>query len=178
MWVTTGWIRLSLATALAGAALPACGERAVGESARASAPPVCSVAAKGSPCPSVEDISTAVGSPVTFTTSIGGKWMTCMYELTDPHRGVFVELTTQPATRADEAYAELRRVTKGMNGQNATPDPVELGEGGLAFGSGSMSRAAVVAKGVLYQASMDYMAVEGIGDRKDAMVRVLKLAMR
>jgi hypothetical protein len=41
-----------------------------------------------------------------------------------------------------------------------------------------MSRAAAVAKGVLYQASMDYMAVEGIGDRKDAMIRVLELAIR
>jgi hypothetical protein len=178
MWVTTGWIRLSLAAALAASAPPACGERAVGESAGGDRSAGVSVAAKGSPCPSAEHISTAVGSPVTFTTSFGARWMTCMYELTDPYRGVFVELTTQPATRADEAYAELRRVTKGMNGQDATPDPVELGEGGLAFGSGSMSRAAVVAKGVLYQASMDYMAVEGIGDRKDAMVRVLQLAIR
>jgi hypothetical protein len=166
MWVTTGWIRLSLAAAVAALALPACGERAVGESAGQS------------PCPSVEDMSTAVGSPVTFTRSFGGKWMTCMYELTGRYRGVFVELTTQPATRADEVYAELRRVTKGMNGQDATPDPVELGEGGLAFGSGSMSRAAVVAKGRLYQASMESMALESIGDRKDAMIRVLELAIR
>ena len=169
---TTGWIRLSLAATLAASGLSACSERAVGESV------VAERSAGVSPCPSAEDISTAVGSPVTFTTSFGGKWMTCMYELTDPYRGVFVELTTQPATRADEAYAELRRVTKGMNGQDATPDPVELGESGLAFGSGSMSRAAVVAKGVLYQASMDYMAAEGIGDRKEAMIRVLELAIR
>jgi hypothetical protein len=123
-------------------------------------------------------MSTAVGSPVTFTRSFGGKWMTCMYELTGRYRGVFIELTTQPATRADEVYAELRRIAKGMNGQNATPDPVELGEGGLAFGSGSMSRAAVVAKGRLYQANMQYMGFETIGDQKDAMVRVLELAIR
>jgi hypothetical protein len=49
-----------------------------------------------------------------------------------------------------------------------TPDPVALGDGGWAFGSGSMSRAATVANGVLYQANMDYMAIESIGDQKDA----------
>jgi len=158
MWLTTGWFRLSIVAALATRALP--------------------TMAHGSPCPSVEDMSTAVGSPVSFTRSFGGKWMTCMYELTGEYRGVFVELTTQPATRADEVFAELRRVTKGMNGQNATPDPVELGQGGLAFGSGSVSRAAVVANGRLYQASIEYMGLESIGDRKDAMVRVLELAIR
>jgi hypothetical protein len=162
------WTRLPVLAAVAACTLLACGQSAAGESA----------GGERSACPSVADIGTAVGTSVTFTQSFGGKWMTCMYELTGRYRGVFIQLTTQPATRADEVYAELRRVAKGMNGQDATPDTVALGEGGLAFGSGSMSRAAVVAKGRLYQANMDYMGFETIGDQKGAMVRVLELAIR
>jgi hypothetical protein len=55
---------------------------------------------------------------------------------------------------------------------------VKLGDGGLAFGSGSVSRAAVVAKGRLYQASIDYFGLEDIGDRKNALIKVLELAIR
>jgi hypothetical protein len=116
-----------------------------------------------------------MGTQVTFTQSVGGF---CMYELTGRYRGVFVELLTQPATRADDVFADMRRVVKGMKGQEATPDRVSLGDGGWAFGSGSMSRAAVVANGRLYQANMDYMGFESIGDQKDAMVKVLELAIR
>jgi hypothetical protein len=146
----------------------ACSEGAAGEAqARALA--------KGSACPSVEDMTTAMGAPVTFSQSVGGF---CMYELTGRYRGVFIELTTQPASRADDVYAHLGQVVKGIKGQEATLDRVDLGEGGWAFGSGSMSRAAAVANGRLYQANMDYMGFESIGDQKDAMVRVLELAIR
>lgn len=167
------WIRASLFAAVAVATLPACNEGAAGESARGER--VARLTAKGSPCPSVEDMSTAMATPVTFTRSFGGF---CMYELTGQHRGVFVELITQPASRADDVFADMRRVVKGMKGQEATPDRLDLGEGGWAFGSGGMSRAAVVAKGRLYQANMEYMGLETIGDQKDAMVRVLELAIR
>lgn len=160
----------ALAAAVA-AALPACSEGAAGESARGEP-------AKISACLSVQDVSTALGTPVRFVGSHGGTWMTCMYELTGRYRGVFIELSTQPATRAGDVYAELRRAAKGMNGADATPDTVMLGEGGLAFGSGSMSRAAVVSKGRLYQANMQYMGFESVGDQKDAMIKVLELAVR
>jgi hypothetical protein len=167
------WIRPSRLAALAAVTLLACGERAAGESAAGER--TVHAAAKGPACPSVEDMTTAMGSPVTFTRSFGS---ICMYELTGANRGVFVELITQPATRADDVFADMRRVVKGMKGQDATPDRVDLGDGGWAFGSNSMSRAAVLAKGRLYQSNMDYMGSETIGDQKEAMVRVLKLAIR
>jgi hypothetical protein len=172
MGLASEWIRPSRLGALAAVTLLACGERAAGESAAGER--TVHAAAKGPACPSVEDMTMAMGTPVTFTQSIGGF---CMYELTG-HRGVFVELITQPASRAEDVFADMRRVVKGMKGQEATPDRVDLAEGGWAFGSGGMSRAAVVAKGRLYQANMDYMGAETIGDQKDAMVRVLELAIR
>lgn len=111
----SGWLRLSL---VAGFTLvtAACSEGAAGEAqARALA--------KGSACPSAEDMTTAMGAPVTFTQSVGGF---CMYELTGRYRGVFIELTTQPASRADDVYAHLGQVVKGIKGQEATLDRVDL----------------------------------------------------
>jgi hypothetical protein len=162
-----------LLTVLVAVGQSACGEGAEGESAAGERNP--RAFAKGPACPTVEDMTKAMGSPVTFTQAIGGF---CQYELTGRYRGVFVELSTQPATRADDVFTDMRRVVKGMKGQDATPDRVDMGEGGWAFGSSAMSRAAVVAKGRLYQANMDYMGFETIGDQKDAMLRVLELALR
>jgi hypothetical protein len=167
------WIRPSVLAALAAMTLSGCGERAAGESATAER--TARVSANGSTCLPVEDMTTAMGTPVTFTQSIGS---ICQYELTGSYRGVFIELTTQPASRAEDVFADMRRVVKGMKGQEATPDRVDLGEGGWAFGSGGMSRAAVLANGRLYQANMDYMGFETIGNQKDALVRVLELAIR
>lgn len=173
------WIRLSAIVALTAALLPACGEGTAGESAARGGTTGALGSAASTACPSVEDMSKAVGSPVTFIQSLGGSpWMTCQYELTGRYRGVFVELMTQPSSRANDVYARLRQLTKGMKGQDATPDSIALGDGGWAFGSESQSRAAVVARGRLYQASMEYLGFESIGDQKDAMVRVLELAIR
>jgi hypothetical protein len=173
MRLVSDWIRVPMLATIAAASFTACGEGAADESTAGGR--VASVIAKGSACPSVEDMTTAMGSPVTFTQSVGGF---CMYELTGRYRGVFIELLTQPSSRADDVFDDMRRVVKGMKGKDATPDRLDLGDGGWAFGSGSMSRAAVVANGRLYQANMNYMAFESIGDQKDAMVRVLELAIR
>jgi hypothetical protein len=173
------WLPIAFVAALAVGNFAACGESAADESARDQRPVDVRAPAQGSPCPTVPDMNKAMGSEVTFTQSIGGSpWITCMYELTGRYRGVFVELSVQPASHADAVYARLRQITKGMNGQDAEPAKVDLGDGGWAFGSGSMSRAAIVSKGRLYQADMSYMGFESIGDQKDAMVRVLELAIR
>ena len=173
------WLRITLVAALAVGNLAACGESAAADGPGAQRQVGVRAPAQSSPCPSVPDMNKAMGTEVTFTRSFGGSpWITCMYELTGRYRGVFVELSVQPASHADAVFARLRQVTKGMNGQAAEPAKVDLGDGGYAFGSGSMSRAAIVSKGRLYQADMDYMGFESIGDQKDAMVRVLELALR
>jgi hypothetical protein len=172
------WYRLS-GLVVAAATFAACSEGAAGESAADNGGGGARAPAQNSACPAVTDIGTAMGTEVTFRQSIGGSpWVTCMYELTGRYRGVFVQLMVQPASRAEAAYARIHEMVKGMKGQSAEPDRVELGEGGWAFGSGSVSRAAVVSKGRLYQADMSYMGFESIGDQKDAMVRVLEVAIR
>jgi hypothetical protein len=157
--------RLILALA---AGLAACGEGAADEprSARAVTGPA--------PCPSPADIETAIGFPVkAVPVAIDG----CMYELTNQHRGSFVTLMYQPATRANDVFADIKKNVKTWNGQNAEPKRLSLGEGGWGYGGGGRSEAAAVSQGYLYHAEMGD-AVSDLEVREDAAARVVALAIQ
>ena len=127
------------------------------------------------PCPTPADIETTIGFPVRARAQMSDR---CMYELTGQYQGAFVTLTYQPATRADDVYAEIRRRVKGAKGVNAQPDPLRVGDGGLAYSSLGRKEAATVSRGRLYHVEMDYDVVESLKFRDDAAVRVIELAMR
>jgi hypothetical protein len=127
------------------------------------------------PCPTPADIETTIGFPVKAHPQISDR---CMYELTGQYQGAFVTLSYQPATRADDVYAEIRQRVKGANGVNAQPDPVRVGEGGLAYNSRGKKEAATVSQGRLYHVEMDYDLFESLKLQEDAAVRVIELGMR
>jgi hypothetical protein len=127
------------------------------------------------PCPTPADIETTIGFPVKAHPQVSDR---CMYELTGQYRGVFVTLSYQPATRADDVYAEIRQRVKGAKGVNAQPDRVSLGEGGWGYGSRGKKEAATVSQGRLYHVEMDYDLFESLKFREDAALRVIELAMR
>jgi hypothetical protein len=125
-------------------------------------------------CPSLADIETAIGYPVkTRPVPIDG----CMYELTGQYQGVFVTLSYQPATRAEDVYADIRQGVK-AKGMNAQPDRLKLGEGGWGYGSRGKREAAAVSQGRLYHVEMDFDLFDSMNVREDAAVRVIELAMR
>jgi hypothetical protein len=159
---------LVLFSAVAACGLGACGERASGETAKTA-------------CPTVERVGEAAGFQVTFTQSIGSNpdtWMACQYEMTGRYRGNFLELTGEPASKADSVFAELKRAVKGMKGVDAEADRIDVGTQGWAFGSNSMSEAAAVVGSHVWHARLEYLLAGSIGDQKEAMVRVLKLVAR
>jgi hypothetical protein len=159
---TSTGLLLSLAAALA-----ACGE-AAGDDSR-GAPREAAV-----PCPSTAEIETAVGYPVKqVSTPVDG----CMYELTGRYRGVFVTLMYQPATRADDVFADISRRVK-VKGNSAKPDSLKLGEGGWGYSSGSRREAAAVADGRLYHVEMNLALFESMKLPEDAAIRVIELAIR
>jgi hypothetical protein len=172
---------LVLFSAFAAWGFGACGERASGETqAGASAAAKPGRSAKTA-CPTVEQVGEAAGFQVTFTQSIGSNpdiWMACQYEMTGRYRGNFLELTGDPASRADSVFADLKRVVKGMKGMDAEPDKIDVGTQGWAFGSNSMSEAAAVVGSHVWHAKLEYLLAGSIGDQKEAMVRVLKLVAR
>jgi hypothetical protein len=161
------------------AGLSACGGG--GDSSRAAAAQ--SAAKPGSAssrCPTTDAVATAAGFPVTPSATQGDPdtWLICQYELTGRNRGTFLEIEVLPASGADSIFAKIADWTKGMNGIDAKPDRITVGEGGWAFGSGSSSHAAAVVGGRVYHAYMDYLFSTTIGDQKEAMVRLVELAMR
>jgi hypothetical protein len=118
---------------------------------------------------------------VTFTRAIGSnpdRAMTCMYEMTGRYRGNFLELTGEPASKADSVFADMKQGVKWMNGVNAELDRIEFGTQGWAYGSNSTSEAAAVVGSHVWHAKLEYLAAGGIGDQKEAMVRLLKLIAR
>jgi hypothetical protein len=135
-------------------------------------------AARGStgtpPCPTVADIETAIGFPVK---AIPMPIDRCMYELTGQYRGAFVTLSYQPATRANDVFADIRKRVK-VKGLDAQPDRLSLGEGGWGYGSMGKKEAATVSQGQLYHVEMDYDLFESLNLREDAAIRVVELAMR
>jgi hypothetical protein len=125
-------------------------------------------------CPSLAEIETAIGFPVkSRPVPIDG----CMYELTGQYQGVFVTLTYQPATRAEDVYADIRRGVK-AKGPNAQPDRLSVGDGGLGYSSRGRREAAAVSQGRLYHVEIDYDLFDSMNVREDAAVRVITLAMR
>ncbi len=147
--------------------LVACGEGAADE----PRPP----ATRAAPCPSPTEIETALGYPVKMVSvPVDG----CMYEFTGRYRGVFATLMYQPATRADDRFAEIRKRVKGMKGSSAEPDSVTLGEGGWGYSSRGKREAAALSKGRLYHVEIDLNLFESLALREDAAVRVIELGMR
>jgi hypothetical protein len=125
-------------------------------------------------CPKPADIETAIGVPAVARTSTSDF---CMYELTGKHRGVFTTLWFQPATRAEDVFADLRKRVK-VKGSAAQPDRLSVGEGGWGYSSGGRSEAAVVSKGRLYHVEIDDSQLGDLTLPKDAAVRLIEVAMR
>ncbi len=125
-------------------------------------------------CPTPALIETTIGFPVTPANLSSDR---CMYELTGRYRGAFVTLTYQPATRANDVYAEISQRVK-VKGVSAKPDAVSLGEGGWGYGSMGKQEAATVSRGRLYHVELNYNLFRSLALREDAAVRVLDVAIR
>jgi hypothetical protein len=152
------------------AALVACGEGAAGEPQQTAA------ATTGKPpCPTLAEIQTAIGYPVqSRPVPVDG----CLYELTGEYAGVMVSLMYQPAARAEDIYADIRRGVQGARGVNAQPERLTVGEGGWGYASRGRKVAAAVAKGRVYHVEIDHNLFESLSLPADVAVKVIELGMR
>jgi hypothetical protein len=165
---------LPLIAALGAIGLGACGDGASGQAtsaaSKSSRPP--------SFCPSFQDVSTAVGVPVTLKTEGGSQdSFLCGYEMTGRYRGTFIELTGNPASLAEDVFSKVKQSAKVMNGEDAKAEPIDVGSGGWAYG-GDGGEAAAAGGGHVYHVTLHSGPLSSIGDQKDALVRVLKLTLQ
>jgi len=132
-------------------------------------------AAAASPCPTPAAIQTALGFPVkTVPVAVDG----CLYELTGRYRGVMVSLMYQPATRANDVFADIKTRAKAAKGKAAEPDRLSVGEGGWGYSSRGRKEAAAVAQGRLYHVEIAHTLFESLKLPDDAAPRVIELGMR
>ena len=152
-------------------ALMACGEGAAGEAQQTA-----SVATGGKPaCPTLAQIETAIGFPVkSHRVPVDG----CLYELTGEYAGVMVSLMYQPAARAENIYADIRRGVQGARGMEAQPDRLTVGEGGWGYVSRGRKVGAAVSQGRVYHVEIDHNLFESLTLPEDVAVRVIGLGMR
>jgi hypothetical protein len=152
----------------------AAGLTAFGEGAAAEPRQAAGGSTGAPPCPTVADIEQAVGYPVkAVPVAVDG----CLYELTGRYRGVFVSLLYQPATRANDVYADIRKRVK-VKGMKAEPDRLTIAEGGWGYGSRGKTEAAAVAQGRLYHVEIEHNLFESLKLPDDAALRVIELGIR
>jgi hypothetical protein len=135
-----------------------------------------------SKCFTAEDVKSALGFEARSLTGgmrTFGPMSMCGFAATDDGKlpGVTVTATISPAADADTTFDRMRQVVKMSKGGNAQPDPIQVGERGLAYGTASQARAAAVANGKLYSVEMGFAAVSNFGDKKDGMVELLRKLM-
>lgn len=142
-----------------------------------------SAASGGAPaCYTAEDVKSALGFDARSLTGgmrNFGTFSMCGFAATDDAKlpGVTVTATISPASDADTTFDRMRQVVKISKGGNAQPDPIQVGERGLAYSTASQARAAAVGNGKLYSVEMGFAAVANFGDKKDGMVELLRKLM-
>ena len=132
-------------------------------------------ASAGTPfCPDAAHVTQAVGFAVRDLpagTRSHGEAQMCAYQSTDASQGAFVSISVQPADPQNDRVAELRSSAKLLAGADA--EPIQVGEGGYAYGSGSKSEAAARQGGRVFH--VEAMSTgESIGNKRDAVVALLE----
>jgi hypothetical protein len=91
--------------------------------------------------------------------------------------GVTVQLTIEPGSEAEQRFADMRQTVTVARGSSAEPDPIAVGERGMAYTTSSRTMAAAVSKGQLYSVDVHYGAVAKFGDRQAGTVTLLRKLM-
>ena len=123
-------------------------------------------------CPTEQDVSSIVGSPVTLTVS--GNLVVasgCSYLAVDQTAGADVQITTGAALIADEGFASF---ASDAATQGATPEPIPVGDRAEAFGGPGRSEAIAVVDNALVLVEVFNAGGTDIGDRKQAAITLLQ----
>ena len=126
-------------------------------------------------CPlSAETVTEILGQEVRVAPGQSGRMDACDFDLVlDPT--IQVELRIQPGNLAEMVYDGLKVNTKAMLGQNAEPNKIEVGEGGLSWGSSnSGGEAAATANGKVYHARLAVGIISSFSVPEEAIVKLVE----
>lgn len=134
-------------------------------------PPRPKVSADGCPL-SPEVVSELLGMPVRLAPSPVQQTDACAYPLVEDPT-VEVELAIHPGAIGDMVFDEITMRARAALGSTAEPGRLDLGEGGIAWGSMSGSEAAARAGGKVYHAKLMYPLSMTTQSQEAAMVRMV-----
>ena len=123
-------------------------------------------------CPTEQDVSSTVGSPVTLVVS-GNVVVAsgCSYLAVDQSTGADVQITTGAALVADEQFQSF---ASDAATQGATPEPISVGERAEAFGGPGRSEAIAVVDSSLILVEVFSSSGTDIGDKKQEAITLLE----
>lgn len=178
------------------ALLAGCGGSAAGGDSAAVAPYVAANAAASTSaatnvsnaggstptCPTAADVKSALGFDVRELTKgmkRYGPVSSCGFAASDDDAlpGVTVQFMIEPGSEADGRFDDMRKWVTLARGTPTEPDPVAVGERGMAFHSASRTLAAALSKGQLYSVDLRYGAVSKFADKQDGIVTLLRQLM-
>ena len=186
--------RIIFTTMLASVALlAACGSKSASDDSTSSAAAVAaytgapasnggSAASNGtaSPsCPTAADVKEALGfdaKELTKGIKRYGPMSSCGFAAADENAlpGVTVQFTIEPASEADKRFSDMRDAVTTARAKTTEPDPITVGDRGMAYRTSSRTMAAAVKNGQLYSVDVRYGAVSNFGDKQAGTVALLR----
>jgi len=133
-------------------------------------------------CVTAADVKDALGFEVRELTKgmrqYGPIW-SCGFAAADENAlpGVTVRILIEPGTEANQRFNEMRATVTAARGKPTEPDPIALGERGMAYRTASRTMAAAVKGGQLYSVDVGYGAVSKFGDKQEGTVKLLRKLM-
>ncbi len=123
-------------------------------------------------CPTEQDVSSTVGSPVHLVVS-GNVVVAsgCSYLAVDQTSGADVQITTGAALVADEQFQSF---ASDAATQGATPEPISVGDRAQAFGGPGRSEAIAVVDSSLILVEVFSSSGTDIGDKKQEAITLLE----
>jgi hypothetical protein len=123
-------------------------------------------------CPTEQDVSSIVGSPVNLVVS--GNIVVaagCSYLAVDQNSGADVQITTGAALIADDEFTSF---ASDAATQGVTPEPISVGDRAEAFGGSGRSEAIAVVDNSLILVEVFSSSGTDIGDKKEAAITLLQ----
>ena len=126
-------------------------------------------------CPlSAETVSEILGQEVHVARGQGGRQDACDFDLAlDPT--IQVELKIQPENLGEMVFDGLKTNAKAMLGQDYEPNTIQVGDGGMAWGStNSGGEAAARANGKVYHARIAVGMMSSLAVEEERMVKLVE----
>jgi hypothetical protein len=108
-----------------------------------------------------------------------GPMSSCGFAAADENAlpGVTVQFTIEPASEAEKRFGDMRAAVTTARGKSTEPDPIPVGDKGMAYRTSSRTMAVAVKDGQLYSVEVRYGAVSDFGDKQEGTVALLRRLM-